>query len=254
MMSQQRKRFFNRGPPRTQKSLESRPSYDSSNGSYGVPERSLSGSSATLLRQRGGTTASPPSAAKMKAWKAAFSASSSGGDGEGSLPQYTTPSGSNNGMSSDIDASAGSSSNYHLSVHHYSGGRRGSSSYNLSGNNIWDSCYWIKPLIYVTTVVALSILSLQSFQDGRLLQDAIQARDTEIEQQRESLHQLEHRIQRMRSETINLQSQIDVLEDAPNLSHLEMQRKLFHLEHHKLLVEQAIQTNSRRQLIERYVL
>ena len=106
----------------------------------------------------------------------------------------------------------------------------------------------------MTTVVALSILSLQSFQDGRLLQDAIQARDTEIEQQRESLHQLEHRIQRMRSETINLQSQIDVLEDAPNLSHLEMQRKLFHLEHHKLLVEQAIQTNSRRQLIERYVL
>ena len=230
---------------------------ESSNGSYGVPERSLSGSSATLLRQRPGYSPSysPPSTSKNKVWKAAVSSSSISGEGDSSLPQYSTPaSNSNPGMSSDFDASAGSSSNYHLSVNHYSGGRRGSSSYNSKSYNIWDSCHWLKPLLYISALVGLSVLAVQSHQDGRLLHQSIQSRDTEILQQREALHQLEHRIQRMRSETINLQSQVEVLEDAPNLSHLEMQRKLFHLEHHKLLVEQAIQTNSRRQLIDRYVL
>ena len=258
MMSQQRKRFFNRDPPRTQKSLETRPSFmgESSNGSYGVPERSLSGSSATLLRQRPGySPSSPPSASKLKVWKAAISSSSSSGEGDSSLPQYSIPaSSSNTGMSSDFDSSAGSSSNYHLNVNHYSGGRRSSSSYSSKSRNTWDSCHWLKPLLYFSALVGLSVFAVQSHQDGRLLHQFIQSRDTEILQQRESLHQLEHRIQRMRSETINLQSQVEELEDAPNLSHLEMQRKLFHLEHHKLLVEQGIQTNSRRQLIDRYEL
>jgi len=76
-------------------------------------------------------------------------------------------------------------------------------------------------------------------------------RELDILQHQENIHQLEHRIDNLRSETDNLQSQVKELEGAPNLTQLEMQRKLFHLERHKTQVEQAIQADSRRQIIER---
>ena len=264
MFSQQRKRFFNHTnksdggassgssstPSRLDiprhNSLQSHPSFSSegtSNG-FGLPERSLSGSAA-LLRQRSGyspSSSSPPSL-KKKIRKATVTAS---GDSDGTLPQYAAAGSMSSSSTTSHFTDFDGSSNYHLNVNHYSSSH--GQTYRRSRNS-WDR--WLKPLFYMAAFAGLSMFALQSHQASRRLQHSIQERDTEILQHRESLHQLEHRIQRLRSETSNLQSQVEELEDAPNLTHLEMQRKLFHLEHHKMLVEQAIQTNSRRQLQER---
>jgi len=271
-MSSQRKRFFNtRKPncdvnalptshdaecPRPRHSLQSRLSFNDGNTSnsqnFSLPERSLSGSAA-LLRQRAGylissssTSSSPPTSEKKMIWPI----SNSGAD-ETLLPQYTSylPMSASSPPShfSESDGSSPSSANYHLNIHHHYSNTHGLSRRRSRAR--WNYC--LKSAFSTMILLSLSLRAINTHHNNWLLESSIQMRELDILQHQENIHQLEHRIDNLRSETDNLQSQVKELEGAPNLTQLEMQRKLFHLERHKTQVEQAIQADSRRQIIER---
>lgn len=107
--------------------------------------------------------------------------------------------------------------------------------------------------LFIIGVLALSVLATTTFQHNTTLTHELQFKEQEIEMHLEHAHALERRVQGLRSETIRMHNRIEELEHpAPTPEELNIQRKVFHLEHSQEQLHRGIQEQAKRLLVEKF--
>lgn len=182
-----------------------------------APGRSLS-SSAALLRQRGSATGSPTSPNKLRTY------------------------------SGDLDGLIHAQSSPYYNYPYTQQTQVQPQSYQSSSPSKWNFLF---QAVFLIGFVCLCIFGMATHESNFELQHTLKMRDAEIEHHLHHSEELEKKVQRLRSETLALNRQIESLEEMPAAGFTELQRKLFHLEHSQNLVQQGIQANDRRAVRER---
>lgn len=127
-------------------------------------------------------------------------------------------------------------------------------SYQAQNDTTSSACFgWMKTLCIAVAFLGLTMLGLHVHETNLTLKHTLRLRDHEIDHHIDHVHELEIKVQKLRSETIYLNGQIERLEqeDPSDVANLEIQRRLFHLEHSHNIIEQGIQSSARRLLKEK---
>jgi hypothetical protein len=91
----------------------------------------------------------------------------------------------------------------------------------------------------------LFLLGTAVYQHDAMLQEALQLKEQEVDHHILHAKELEKRLQAMRKRSLELEDKLEKVEGEPHVD-LETQRKLFHLEHNQLKMQQDVQLMSKR--------
>ena len=151
-----------------------------------------------------------------------------------------------------------------LPLHSYSGsgprhtpyGRNSQSSHysthnhNNNPHSLWCRHHNQKQLIALFGFLTLALLGLAVYQHDAMLQEALQLKEQEVDHHILHAKELEKRLRDSRNKASELEERLEQSEGEPHVD-LETQRKLFHLEHNQLKMQQDVQLMSKRLLKEK---
>jgi hypothetical protein len=100
--------------------------------------------------------------------------------------------------------------------------------------------------VSLVSFVLLCLIGLALREHNQKLQQMLVLREHEIEQHMDHTDHLEQKVSKLKSLNLKLNRQVEALEEQPAVGMTELQRKLFHMEHYQNLIQQGIQTSSRR--------
>ena len=98
--------------------------------------------------------------------------------------------------------------------------------------------------------ITLSLLAIAVYQHDAMLQEALQLKEQEVDHHILNAKELEKRLKAMRQRSLELEEKLESQVGEPQVD-LTTQRKLFHLEHNQLRMQQDIQAMSKRLVMEK---
>lgn len=217
---------------------------------FGAINRTAPGraTSMSIVRQRSGNSLSPSTKNRPRKSISMFFSSTSSSGSHSSSPN-------SNGSVSDSSVDY-SMPHYHQHSNPYgmlnpgphSSRRRAS----LLLNSNSDDHNWIYTIFAVMGLITFAVLSVSTYEHNAHLNHELLIKEQQIEMHLDHSHELEKRVQRMRSESIYLHNRIDELEHPQKTEQeLQIQRKVFHLEHYQEQLHRGIASQSKRLAMEK---